>query len=116
MMAKSNCGFQELAPEDFVPLNFIFDLQVKTKLIVLLSKEIANKTSEFVFLAKAVTFLQNHNENNRFKAYRFAKLHNDTFERLLKESDRKFNLDLIKVCEAYIGQEESTSFSCRNIF
>lgn len=50
--------------------------------------------------------MQNYPENNRFRQYRFVKIHHDNYEHLVREAEKQFNLNLIKVCEAYILKED----------
>lgn len=81
----------------------------------LLKNEIGKKESEYIFLTKAINYVQQYSEGNRFRFYKFVKNTNEVYESILKEYEKDFNMELIKICDEYIHKEHS-AFTSADIY
>lgn len=112
---KTNCGFVKVSEEEMVSRNLEYELSIRKRLVELLKGEIGRKESSYVFLTKAINYVQQHSEGNRFRYYKFVKNSNEAYECVLKEYEREFNMELIKTCDEYIRKGHS-AFSCIEIY
>ncbi len=45
-----------------------------------------------MYLTKAINYVQQYSEGNRFRFYKFVKNNNEAYEGVLKDYEREFNM------------------------
>jgi hypothetical protein len=71
---KTNCGFIKLPDNETISKNLELELSIKRKLITLFKEQSQKKGTEYPFLSKAINYVQQYSESNRFRFYKFVKI------------------------------------------
>lgn len=66
-------------------------------------------------MTKAINYVQQYSDSNRFRFYKFVKITNETYENVLREFEKEFNFELISISDECI-KKGHTSFSCYEIY
>lgn len=70
---KTNSGFLKISEEEVISRSLEYELVIRRRLLELLNSEIGKKKSDYVYLTKAINYVQQYSEGNRFRFYKFVK-------------------------------------------